>query len=711
MAKKEDIDNINKATKAQKEFNTEVKESENLVGELSGALMGIVQELTRSNVALGEARKGYRSLLSNQQKVESIQLGLAKLSSSELRKIKQSSQIELQRVKSAADQIKHKKNLSEFEKNLLLAKKAGYAIEEESLQTIQKEIQFREKVEDQLGLTGAALENLNRIGIRALGGIGVNLGALQKDFAQAIEAAEKTAEGLARADKEGKLKVLRAALPGVGKALTTALVDPLTIGIFSVDRLAKGFNEVQQSSIEFGRLTGQTGTAAAGLNTRFATTAEVLKISTALTKELGININNAFSSDVLAAAAEIQNEIGLSAEQASKLAIVTQTTSKDFDSITNSIVDSVSAFNKVNKVAVSQGVILQDIANTSEDILVSFNNQPDALASAAAAARRLGLDLGKVDSIASSLLNFESSISNELEAQLLTGKTINLERAREFALVNDLEGLSNELFKNSASIAEFSSMNRIQQEAQARALGLNRQELAKIALQQSINLGLSDKALEAAAGVTAEDLKRVEIQERLQKSIQKVTQGLFSALEPLINLVSNNEKLVQNAILFVGALKGIQVTMKSIAGIQAIVRAIELNRLVTTKKINQQKFISNMLERRGLGTTIAKAAAFAIANPLKAAAGLAAAGAVTAFLATKATKVNDGVIGPDGGLVVSGPKGSYQLNSGDTVVAGTNLGGTPAWAERLIAAVERGGDVYIDGNKAGTAMALGSYKL
>jgi N-methylhydantoinase B/oxoprolinase/acetone carboxylase alpha subunit len=37
--------------------------------------------------------------------------------------------------------------------------------------------------------------------------------------------------------------------------------------------------------------------------------------------------------------------------------------------------------------------------------------------------------------------------------------------------------------------------------------------------------------------------------------------------------------------------------------------------------------------------------------------------------------MNDGVIGSDGGMVVSGPKGSIQLNKDDSIVAGTNLGG------------------------------------
>ena len=39
------------------------------------------------------------------------------------------------------------------------------------------------------------------------------------------------------------------------------------------------------------------------------------------------------------------------------------------------------------------------------------------------------------------------------------------------------------------------------------------------------------------------------------------------------------------------------------------------------------------------------------------------------------SKVNDGVIGPGAETIVSGPKGSIQLNKDDSMVVGTDLGG------------------------------------
>ena len=86
--------------------------------------------------------------------------------------------------------------------------------------------------------------------------------------------------------------------------------------------------------------------------------------------------------------------------------------------------------------------------------------------------------------ISKGLLNFEDSISAELEAELLTGKDLNLEKARQYALEGDIEGVAKEITKNIGSAAEFSQMNVIQQEALAKAMGTSREELADMLVQQ-----------------------------------------------------------------------------------------------------------------------------------------------------------------------------------------------------------------------------------
>jgi hypothetical protein len=47
--------------------------------------------------------------------------------------------------------------------------------------------------------------------------------------------------------------------------------------------------------------------------------------------------------------------------------------------------------------------------------------------------------------------------------------------------------------------------------------------------------------------------------------------------------------------------------------------------------------------------------------------------AVVASMSSAKSSMDDGMVGPDGGMILSGKKGSIQLNKDDSVIAGTNL--------------------------------------
>jgi hypothetical protein len=79
--------------------------------------------------------------------------------------------------------------------------------------------------------------------------------------------------------------------------------------------------------------------------------------------------------------------------------------------------------------------------------------------------------------------------------------------------------------------------------------------------------------------------------------------------------------------------------------------------------------------------------------------------------------IKDGIIGPGGEVMVSGPKGSVNIDSADSMLVGTDLGGgggsqesrkTNQLLERILM---KQGTVEMDGNKVGTAFAVGSYSL
>ena len=114
-----------------------------------------------------------------------------------------------------------------------------------------------------------------------------------------------------------------------------------------------------------------------------------------------------------------------------------QTSGKSVDDITDSVVATTSAFNGANRSAVSQGQILRDVATTADSIKLSLGNNDVAITKAASAARRLGMDLGRVDQIASSLMNFEISFSSSYISVRKNSSSLPLLLAMFFVATDD----------------------------------------------------------------------------------------------------------------------------------------------------------------------------------------------------------------------------------------------------------------------------------
>ena len=133
------------------------------------------------------------------------------------------------------------------------------------------------------------------------------------------------------------------------------------------------------------------------------------------------------------------------------------------------------------------------------------------------------MDLGRVDQIASSLMDFEDSIGKELEAELLTGKELNLEKARYAALTGDQISLEKEIANQVGSLADFQSMNVIAQRSLAEAFGLSRDELADMLQKQEVFNKLGDISGKTAAEQLAIARERgLSESDSLVKNLQQI---------------------------------------------------------------------------------------------------------------------------------------------------------------------------------------------
>ena len=515
----------------QKKFNEEVNDGLNSFKDYTDILKSINQELGKQYSTTTQTRKEYDSLVSISQKLSNQEEGITRLKDDQLKKLQEQAKVNIYNIKSLADSLTIETAITEQEKALLMAKEANFAVEEEYLEKINQEIQLRQKVNDSIGVTGNILKGVNEIG-----------GSFAKAFKldKVAEDMEKFAEESTRANGSvSRLAVLGKGLTSAFKSAFSTLTDPSVV----IAGAISGFNEVDKANVDFQRQTGQSlndfGTAIDASNTHFITMSDYIKTASELTKELGQNAAGIFKPEDLMEAAEMTEAMGMASKEAAQLAQFSKINGGNIRAQNEAIIDGVNASNKQNKTAVAAGDILKDVANVSEGIAVSYAGYPEKLGAAASAAKALGMDLGKVDSIANSLLNFEESISSELEAELLTGKDLNLEKARELALNNDLEGVAKELAQQGITSFEFSKMNRIQQEAQAKALGMSRDELGKMLLSQEMSKGLNEDALSAAQKQTLEQLKQEEASEKFSKSIEKLQQALSPVVGFFADILSS----------------------------------------------------------------------------------------------------------------------------------------------------------------------------
>lgn len=303
-----------------------------------------------------------------------------------------------------------------------------------------------------------------------------------------------------------------------------------------------------EEAVKTKRVIGQWADASALANTKFVTGTEVLKTMRDLGEQFHINPVQVFSSQELGRIAEAQKLTGMSAQAAGNLGVQSKIIGKNADSYRDSIAAGANQANKLNHSAVNLSAVQNDVLNTSRAITMSYGQNVEGLARAASTAASLGMNLQDVENISRNLINFQSSIEAEMQAQLLTGQQLNLARARELALNNDLEGVAKEISSQGVDAAKFSHMNLIQQENMAKALGMSREQMSKMLIMQEINKGLTAQQVAAMTGMRKEDIEALSAQEKWQTMKQRFLETLVPLLEPVLQVVSDIFRLLNPLI-------------------------------------------------------------------------------------------------------------------------------------------------------------------
>ena len=397
----------------------------------------------------------------------------------------------------------------------------------EGLKEQQKEI---EKIEGAMGNLGSIVKGLNKVPI---------LGNLINSE-KVLEEMQKTA-----AKTKSTFAVMGTGILELGKNIGKGLTDPLTVLTFFLNAGLKADRQTTDLAKSLGIGKDQAG----GLRDNFAkyatstgdafiTTDKLMEAQGELTNELGVAAQ--YSGKQTEDFSRLTKLMGLSANEAGKLARLSVVNGASIEDTTKSIIKGSAASQRSNKISVDQRTVLKDVANLSAGILVKFQGNPEALGAAVVQARALGLNLEEVDKIGESLLNWESSIENELKAELITGKQLNLERARAAALTGDQAALMQEIGSQVGTLEEFQNMNVIAQKSLAEAFGLSRDEVSKMLIEQEkinklgdVSQMTLDQQLEALKA-QGEPLDSVLYKQIQQQSAQEKFNNAISKLQDLI---------------------------------------------------------------------------------------------------------------------------------------------------------------------------------
>ena len=128
--------------------------------------------------------------------------------------------------------------------------------------------------------------------------------------------------------------------------------------------------------------------------------------------------------------------------------------------------------------------IFNDLAENADFFAASMKAGTNNVRDTAIEARKLGLNLGTVAKISESLLDFETSIEKQMEASMLLGRQINLDKARQLSFMDDHKGMIREILKQVGGEAEFAKMKGFQRKAVADAVGVSVSELSRMAKQR-----------------------------------------------------------------------------------------------------------------------------------------------------------------------------------------------------------------------------------
>ena len=314
--------------------------------------------------------------------------------------------------------------------------------------------------------------------------------------------------------------------------INTLYANPIGLIIAAVGKLVQMMLKVGNAAADVGKNLGVGAGEARDINLSFNSIARRSADFTQTAEKIGQALNlineglgtsaKIISAEILDTMATLQHRMGLTAESTFGLFQAASLAGKSMSDVALGALASSIEVGKQTGLLLDHKSILEETGKTTGQIRAQLGGSSDAIASAIARARAFGMELKEVASAGRSLLNFQESISAELEAELITGRQLNLERARLAALTGDYELLTEEINANVGDFYEFSRLNVLQQEQLARAVGMEADQLSNILMKRANLDQLAQEAENRGERELARSYMQLSLQQKFAAAIEKL---------------------------------------------------------------------------------------------------------------------------------------------------------------------------------------------
>jgi hypothetical protein len=440
----------------------------------------------------------------------------------------------------------------------------------------------------------------------------------------------------------------------IGEAGVISAVDILTTGLIDVSNQTTQFQrDLGLSADKANQLRDRLGDIALLSGETSLNTTTVVNAFEAL-NSLG-TANVAFNDELLKQVGLLETQLGMSADQQARFGFESLKSGKSVNDIFDDSIATIGAVGKVTGLELNRLKVVQEAASVTGEIRAQLGFSIENISEAIAMTKSFGMTLADVSGVANNLLDFQSSIAAELEAELFTGKQLNLERARYFALTGDLGKLSEEIKNNVVDEYEFAQMNTLERRKYANALGMSVDQLSDMIFDMKTLERLEQEALDRGDKDLAQNLRALSLQQEFALLVEKIQQSLVALADGPIGTLA---KMLVNLM---DSTTTVFTTFGLIAGIQVgglIAQFVKMIKIMRS-------------------AAIAGGVAQAFFNPAGIVLSIAAAAAAAGFISSMIKPpAEDAMV--ENAIITKKARGAMELtpfSSADQVAIGTNLFG------------------------------------